>query len=381
MVSKVNPVEDGTELPRQPVSLALLFVLAIVFFTFVTALSEVYHNRQNALAVNSYAQGVADLNGGRFALAVDEFRSALRYSPDNFEYELSLAEALLGLKRTEEAHEYLNTLRERQPDHAQVNLLLARIAARDGKTDEALRFYHNAIYATWPDDQEARRRDTRFELIEYLLTVNSKAQAQSELIALAASLNNQPDQQTRLGQLFLRAQDDERALAAFRNSLSSPSKSYADTVGAGTAAFELGRYPVAQRYLQAAVLADPQDTKSAALLRITQLVLQMDPFQRRLSVEKRNRVVIQAFSTAGARLTSCGTSRNAPSASAFQALVDKWTKMKPEITERQLQRDPDLVESAMELVFSIEHQTSNWCAVASEPDTALLLIARLHEGS
>jgi len=381
VASNATPVDDGAELSRQPVSLAFLFAFAVIFFTFVTALSRVYHNHQNALAVSSYTQGVADLNAGRFAAAVGEFRSALRYSPDNFEYELSLAEALLGLRRTDEAREYLNALRERQPDHARVNLLLARIAAGNGKTDEALRFYHNAIYAAWPIDQEARRRDTRFELIEYLLTVNSKVQAQSELIALAASLNDQPDQQTRLGQLLLRAQDDERALAAFRISMNSPSHNFADTVGAGTAAFNLGRYPLAQRYLQAAVLSDPQDTRSATLLRLTQLVLQMDPFQRRLSSAQRDKVVIQAFHIAGERLTSCSASHNAPSASAFQALVDKWTKMKPEISERHLQRDPALAENAMELVFNIERQTTNWCAAPTEPDMALLLIARLHEGS
>ena len=33
-----------------------------------------------------------------------------------------------------------------------------------------------------------KRRDTRLELIEYLLSINAKAQAQSELIALQENL-------------------------------------------------------------------------------------------------------------------------------------------------------------------------------------------------
>jgi hypothetical protein len=55
--------------------------------------------------------------------------------------------------------------------------------------------------------------------------------------------------------------------------------------------------------------------------------------------------------------------------------------MKPRITESGLRRDPDLVNTAMELVFGIERQTSSACGAASEKDAALLLIAKLHEGN
>ena len=83
---------------------------------------------------------------------------------------------------------YLINLWEREPENGHVNLELARIAAQKGETEQALRYYNNAIYATWPGDQEVERRDTRLELIEFLLSINAKAQAQSELIALAANL-------------------------------------------------------------------------------------------------------------------------------------------------------------------------------------------------
>jgi hypothetical protein len=55
--------------------------------------------------------------------------------------------------------------------------------------------------------------------------------------------------------------------------------------------------------------------------------------------------------------------------------------MKPRISELGLRRDPDLVNTAMELVFSIERQTSNACGAPSETDAALLLIAKLHESN
>ena len=57
-----------------------------------------------------------------------------------------------------------------------------------------------------------------------------------------------------------------------------------------------------------------------------------------------------------------------------------WTELKPRITERGLARDPDLIESAMEVVFEIERETASTCGNPSEADRALLLISKLHEG-
>lgn len=382
MATEAKTTEAGSYLASQPVTLALLSALAIVGFLLVTGLSHVYHGQQDSLAVNSYARGVSDLQAGQFASAVSEFRTALRYAPENYSYQLNLAEALLGLKRIPEARAYLITLWERQPENGMVSLLLARIAAGDGQSDEALRYYHNAIYATWPSDQESRRRDTRLELIEYLLRANSKTQAQSELLALAANVRDQPDQQTHLGELFLEAQDYEHALAAFRDDLKSPRRSQADLAGAGMAAFKLGRYALAQRYLQEAVTANAKDAQSAATLKTTELVLQMDPFRAQISLAQRNRAVAQAFKVAGARLTACAAhASTSTQAGPLQPLVEKWTKLRPQITQYRLQRSADLVEEAMDLVFDIENETSGWCEGPTESDAALLLIAKLHEGS
>ncbi len=81
---------------------------------------------------------------------------------------------------------------DRQPEDGLVNLELARIAVQKEQTEQALRYYHNAIYATWPedqpDDQEGKRREARLELIGFLLRTNARAQAESELIALAENV-------------------------------------------------------------------------------------------------------------------------------------------------------------------------------------------------
>lgn len=372
-------------LRREPWILALLCALAVASFLSVSGLSRIYHAQRESLGNRWFTRGVADLKVRQFDHAVNEFRTALLYSRDNYDYQLDLAEALVGLKRTDEAYAYLINLWEREPENGLVNLELARIAAQKEDTVQALRYYHNAIYAIWPGDQEVERRNARLELIEYLLSRNSKTQAQSELIALAANLDEDPSMHARVGDLFLQSQDYEHALAEYRLSLKVDRHNAAALAGAGVAAFELGHYDLAQRYLEAAVAANPNDAQSAARLKATELVLQMNPFRRQISVDQRHRIVIEAFSAAGERLKSCpaigNSSASSSSATAQQSLAENWTKMKPQITEQGLRRNPDLVEAAMSMVFDIERQANAACGPPTGIDMALLLISKLHEGN
>jgi tetratricopeptide (TPR) repeat protein len=369
-------------LRQQPVMLAMLALLAVIFFLAVTGLSRVYRAQRSFLGDRWFTRGAADLRAGRFRSAVTEFRAALLYSRDDYTYQLDLAEALIGLKRTGEASAYLVNLWERKPEDGLVNLELARLAVQKRQTEQALRYYHNAIYAAWPIDQEVKRREARLELIEFLLPTGAKAQAQAELIAMAENVGDDPAQQERVGDLFLRAQDYEHALAAYRLSLKEERGSRAALAGAGWAAFQLGRYPLAERYLQAAVAGNSSDTESAERLKTTEMVLRMDPFRRQISVAQRDQIVVSAFATAGQRLRWCGAARGPAVPTASQSsLAGSWAKMKPQISEEDLKRDPDRVEAAMALVFEIERQTSATCGTPAGADLALLLIAKLHEGN
>ncbi len=369
------------QLRQQSVMLALLLVLAVIFFLGVTFLSRAYHAQRESLGDRWFSRGLADLNAQHYDAAVTEFRSALIYSRDNYAYQLNLSQALLGLKRTSEASTYLINLWDRQPEDGVVNLSLARIAEQKGQVEQSIRYYHNAIYAAWPNDQEVQRRDARLELIQLLLSTGKK-QAQPELIALEENLGDDPSQQERVGDLFVRVQDYEHALAAYRVSIREEGGHSTALAGAGLAAFQLGRYPLAQRYLQAAVAGNAADRRSEDLLTTTELVLRMDPFRRKLSVVQRDKTVIEAFSTAGDRLRSCSAARGPSVPTASQSsLTENWAAMKPRISELNLKRNPDLVEEAMNLVFEIERQTSTTCGSPAGTDKALLLIAKLHEGN
>jgi tetratricopeptide (TPR) repeat protein len=368
-------VELSRYLTREPVTLALLTLLALVFFSAVSGLSRIYQIQQETLAERWASQGAADLNAQQFKPAVTDFRTALLYARDNNAYQLSLAQSLMGLNRTTEAQAYLINLWEREPDNGLVSLELARIAVGKGDTEQALRFYHNAVYATWTGgDQEQERRSARLEMISYLLQIGAKTQAEAELIDLGASLGEDAGQQALLGGLFLRVGDSQRALAAFRESLKLDPKDQAAMAGAGAAAFKLALYSQAERYLRAAVATAPQDEKSADLLNTTESVLRWDPYREQIPDAQRNRIVIDAFAAAGQRIKSCAT----PSVSE-KNLAQAWSTLKPKITIRGLRQDPDLVDTAMDLVFGIERQAGGSCSAASDTDKALLLIASLQE--
>lgn len=365
----------------QPLSLAFLTVLAIILFLAVTAISRVYDAQQQALAVRWSSRGSAELRAQDFPAAVSDFRTALLYSRDDATYDLHLAQALMGEKKNDEAETYLTTLWESHPEDGEVNLELARVAAAKGDAREAIHYYHDAIYSIWPADLESERQAARFELIHLLLHDRAYPQAQSELIALSASLGENSAQRAQVGSLFLAAQDDDHALEEFRMSLRGDPHNEAALAGAGRAAFELARYPEAARYLREAVAQSPKDTDSASLLRVAGHVLEMDPNRQGITAAERDRVVIEDFATANTRLDSCNVLASSSALAPWQTLRQNWNALKPHITAYGLRQDPDRIQAAMALVFEIEHQTAGVCGPPSEADTALLLIANMREGS
>ncbi|MFP5203718.1 MAG: tetratricopeptide repeat protein [Acidobacteriota bacterium] len=375
MTTALRRIEFSPYLKREPVTLALLTGLAIVFFLAVSALSRVYSAQRESLAERWAARGVNDLNAARYRPAVEDFRTALLYDRDSSAYQLSLAEALMGLHRESEAEAYLVNVWEREPDNGLASLQLARIATSRGETERALRFYHNAIYGTWPGNPDTAMRKARLELIAYLMRIDARSQADAELIDLAASsVAGDAQQQIQLGQMFAAVGDDQRALGAFQAALQRERRNPQALAGAGEATFKLGMFPMAERYLARAHALAPGDAQVARRLNMAQIVLHWDPFRPQVPVAERRRIAIEAFAASGDRLKSC-----APPTQQDQALQKQWQKLEPSVTDRAIGRQPDLVDTVMQLAFDIEKQTAGNCGPQNDADRALLLVANLHE--
>ena len=367
---------------REPLVIFVLSAVAIVCFFLVSELSGVYKRQLNDDGTTWFNRGEDDLNAGRVARAVVDFQAALTFSRDNYQYELRLAQALASLNRTEEARTYLLNLWQRQPENGSVNLELARIYASKGDVTQALRYYHNAIYAVWSGDAEPRQLSVRLELVKFLLDRKAVNQAESELIAVGRSIPDDPALQMQIGDLFMRVTDYQRALALYRQALKLQPRNHDALARAGRAAFQLGQYRLADRYLAAAVSAKPNDIESLDTLRMARTIPKMDPYNF-LSTAERDRTVLTDFNTAGGRLDACmnTASKDAAAGSSLQALYQQWTEMNTQVNLRSLRQHPELTDSAMDLVFNIERQTNNVCGPPTGDDLMLLLIANRHEGS
>jgi tetratricopeptide (TPR) repeat protein len=369
---------------REALVTLTLSAIAIAAFALVLGLTTRFHDWQASLAERMDDRGERELQSHRAAAAIEDFRSALVFDRDNFLYQFRLAQALEAEDRFDEAESYLINLWERQPQNGMVNVQLARLAAHRQLTNQALRYYHNAIYGIWDSNPDENRRATRFELIEFLLKQNVRTQVQSELIAMESGLPADPQLHLKVADFFLQIDDYANALAQFRQALQLDRKSVQAAAGAGEAAFDLGRYRTALRYLEPAVAADHKDEESARMLETAGLILENNPFRRNLSLAERKRRVQTAFQAASLRLNAClqvhGESTSSAGAeSSFQKLYAQETHLKPKVRGRALD-DPGFQENVMDFVFDTEEETKD-CGSPSALDQALLLIGRNREGA
>ena len=386
--------------PRSaPAVLLVLTLAAGIAFAAVSHLVNRYNANQQARGRKLYQQGLADVGAGKLDAAVEEFRAALTCDPSNPQYQLSLGRALRDTGRLDQAESYLLALWQRAPQDGTINLALGRVAARRGSVDDSIRYYHNAMYGVWSADADANRRKARLELIEFLLQKGARAQAQSELVALAASLPPDPELRLQAAQFFAQAQDYRDALSEYEQVLRLNRGDPVALAGAGEAACRAGHYRTSLRYLQEAVEANPQDSHSRQLVEYATLVLRTDPFVRRISDAEHVRRLTSAFLHAGDRLKSCarakgvnlenasansGTSLSASISSpseALASLAQRWSALKPALRRLRAPGEDDLPDAIMDLVFQIEQQTANDCGEPQGADQALLLLSRNREGA
>jgi tetratricopeptide (TPR) repeat protein len=376
---------------RTPLVLAVLVLTAMVAFAAVSHLVTRLRANEKQIAWHAYEAGLTEIKANRPESALDDFRAALVYDRDNPTYQLSLARALRDTGRLDESEDYLLHLWDAAPQDSTINLALARLAARRQSIDDAIRYYHNAIYGIWNSDPDKNRRQARFALIDFLLQRNALPQARAELLALAQVLPPDSDHHLTVADLLVRAQDYQNALAQYEMALKLNHGNAAAQAGAGQAAFHSGRYRTADRYLQEAVTRQPANMEYRKQLEIAKLVLSTDPFLRHISDAERNRRIRVAFAQVGERLKSCAQSQNldlAPgTANILQnsagndlySLWSRWQSAHPQLAHLNSPDSSDLPDTLMDLILQIEQQTADQCGEPSGVDLALLLSARHRE--
>lgn len=265
-------------------------VLAIVaLFSINTFLAKTERAESRVEAARFYANGQRLLEQGKSADAVEQFRSAISIERENQDYQLALGQALLATGRSADAEATLNDLLQRNPIGATNNLAMARVLAKEDRTDDAAFYYHRAIYGQWKQDAHANQLKVRFELTDLLSRQNSKEALLAELLPLQ---NDAPDDlatRKTLGHLFIAAGSPARAADTFRDMLrTQPQDSEAHT-GLGDAEFARGNYRTARNEFREALHLRSTDQEAQVRLDLCDKVLELDPTQRGLSPEEQYR--------------------------------------------------------------------------------------------
>ncbi len=364
--------EHAALINREILQLCVLLLIAVATFFLTRAVAA--SNRDMSLrdAAEWYRRGQEALQAGRLDDALEAFRRATVRNRTEKTYALALARTLAQHHDDDSARSVLMTLRDSSPEDPEINLDLARVAARHDVT-EAVRFYHNALYAPWPVELTEERQRVRFELIRFLLANNQSGRAMSELLAVTSDLRDEPAARLRVAQLFAETGDHLRALEQFDQALRLAPHNGAALAGAGHSAFQLGKYALARNYLRRAPAAlKDVDTERT----IVELVLSNDPLANRIGAPERLRRLTSGLDHARKRLSTCIAGRADGQITndehAFRHEVEAFARrLKPRSIP-----DQDTIEAGVDLVARIEGHVVDTCGRPTPLDRALVLIGR-----
>lgn len=378
--------------------LAVTLLLIIAGFALTQYFVNVHRQTESALAARWFTRGEQAMQAHLPAAAADCYRTALSYDPENWQYRLHLAQALLADNRLAEARAHLSSLWEEEPADGEVNLTLAHLHVKRGDYAKAVRYYSNAINGVWNDEPRARRIATRFELANFLLQQHNLAQAQAELVAIQADGPADPADQLQLGNLLLQVNEAQRAIQAFDAALQREPDSAQAWLGKAQASLALADYEEAEHAITIAVDRDPKLNDARQQLDVVRELLRLDPALRGLSLADRSKRTAEAFELAMKRINSCATrqgitltsqnssassgsstaavSANSPAADELQRLYTAGMQKQSSATEPALRKNPDALEPTMQFVFDVERATASICPATENSDRALLLLAQ-----
>jgi Flp pilus assembly protein TadD len=408
-------------------SLVTLFAITALLAVLTNYLYQSYASHQVSLAARWLQRGDQALRDHKPQAAIDALSSALAYAPNDRSTTIKLAEALASAGRIQEATVYFNALLESQQGSGVINLQLARLAARQGNQSQAIEDFQKAIYGNWEGDGYVRRREVRFELINYLIAHHLLDQARSELLVASGNAPaNDISVQLEIARNMELAQDPSDAFHLYRTILHLHPSLREALDGAGRTAFQLGRFLQAKHYLARALdlPATEADSDESAVAALQQSRDQLSEASRILAVYPSSRLkpaerdarILNARKLAMARLTTCVNAKTAaqatpsaapapkvssnplqslasrfsrqpskpagnetaapPAVDPLQGLVERWQKLPSKVTLAELAKDPELAETQIQLVYDTELVTQQVCGAPTGDDALLLKIAQ-----
>ena len=258
-------------LRRDMLLLSVIAACAVGLFLVTKSVAAREGEIESRVAAIWFQDGERKLSAGEIDEAIDSFRKATGIDRENRRYVMALADALAAGNHNIEAQQALLRLREQDPTNAEVNLRLARLAAKSGDVSEAVLYYHSSLDGMWKGpDVASRRRNVRKELIDFLIARQDQDRALSELLVLDSELPQNADAHVQAAKLYLRVGDAGRALNDFIEAVRLDPLNDEALAGAGETELRLGDRRKARQYLEQAVARGDASQHTRELLRQTE---------------------------------------------------------------------------------------------------------------
>ena len=386
--------------------LLVLSLITVGLFGVTLFLFKSFEAHRADLGLRWSGRGRLALAQGHPDQAASALRTALSYTPDNYEDQLLLAQALAGAGHLEAANDYFLNLWEVHPGDGFLNLQLARLARRRGDAQEAVNYYRASIFGNWEQTGVERRREVRLELADYLVGRGQAPAAQAELQVAAG---NAPEKD---GPLQLQIADRLRALGDLSDALHlyrqvavrEPHNLQA-LANEGRVELALEQYPTAERSLNdAAEIArrghgqhPEQESEELAKLagearRMPELSLSRD-----LLAQERGEHLLLDASIAQHRLKSCtaqmlspvrpgAANSNVPTLAApppstavtavLGGLRNRWNAQSRSLNKHSLEQNAELADTVTQLIEDTELGLAPICGAPAGDDALLLEMAR-----
>jgi tetratricopeptide (TPR) repeat protein len=367
--------ERSARIRREISQLVVLTIVAVCAFLLTRAVASSTRLTSRSDAARWYDTGQARLAAGQIDEAIDSFHRAVVRNRTEQRYALALADALAAKGQDTSARQVLLSLRESAPDTPAVNVQLARLAAKVPDVTEAVRYYHNALYAPGTSEQPQTRRRLRVELVRFLLAHRQASRGLSELLALSADLPDEAGPHIEAGQLFAQAGDERRALDQFQRALRLAPAENDALAGAGMAAASLGDYGRAQKYL-ASLAAETDAVRETR--EMVEAVLVRDPLAPRVRSSERLRRARANLSYAADRFEACRTAPTTGTTDDADRQLQEAARSFAAELKKPGARDQDAIEQGVELASRLAVRLGQACAPATPLDRALVLIGRRH---
>ncbi len=251
--------------------LSVIAACAVGLFLVTKSVAAREGKIESRVAAIWFQDGERRLSAGQIDEAIDSFRKATGIDRENRRYVMALADALAAGNHNVEAQQALLRLREQDPTNAEVNLRLARLAAKSGDVSEAVLYYHSSLDGMWKGPNVAsRRRNVRKELIDFLISRQDRDRALSELLVLDSELPQSADAHVQAAKLYLQVGDTGRALNDFMEAVRLDPLNDEALAGAGETELRLGDRRKARQYLEEAVARGDASQQTRDLLRETE---------------------------------------------------------------------------------------------------------------